>query len=62
MKGVKCLDCKNLGRTTNEFIPTCKAFPKGIPDEIFFEKIMHDKPYAGDNGIRFENKFKVKYK
>lgn len=56
MKGVKCLECKYLGETTDKFIPTCKAFPKGIPDEIFFEKVTHDKPYPGDNGIQFENK------
>lgn len=54
MKGVKCLECKYLGETTDDFIATCKAFPKGIPDEIFFEKIIHDKPYPGDNGIQFE--------
>lgn len=56
MKGVKCLECKHLGETTDKFIPTCKAFPKGIPDEIFFEKVTHDKHYPGDNGIQFEEK------
>lgn len=55
MKGVKCLKCKCLGETTKDFIATCKAFPKGIPDEIFFENVMHDKPYLGDNGIKFES-------
>lgn len=56
MKGVKCLECKHIGRTTDDFVPTCKAFPEGIPDEIFFEKVTHDKPYHGDNGIQFERK------
>lgn len=56
MKGVRCLECKHIGITTDDFVPTCQAFPKGIPDEIFFEKVIHDKPYQGDNGIQFEIK------
>ena len=30
---------------------TCKAFPKGIPDEIYDANVKHDEPYPGDNGI-----------
>jgi len=33
---------------------SCKAFPKGIPDEIFNNEHDHTKPYKGDNGIQFE--------
>jgi len=33
---------------------TCKAFPEGIPDEIWLGKNKHTKPYKGDNGIQFE--------
>jgi hypothetical protein len=32
----------------------CKAFPNGIPDEIWLGDDDHTKPYPGDNGIRFE--------
>jgi hypothetical protein len=32
---------------------TCDAFPKGIPDDLFYLE-MHLKPYPGDNGIMFE--------
>jgi len=32
----------------------CKAFPKGIPDEIAYGDNKHKKPYPGDNGIQFE--------
>ncbi len=31
----------------------CRAFPFGIPDEILSGKVSHEKPYPGDNGIRF---------
>lgn len=55
MKGVKCLTCKHLGETTEDFVATCKAFPDGIPDKIFFEKITHDKPYPNDNGYQYES-------
>ena len=33
--------------------PNCKAFPRGIPDEIAYGNNKHDKSYPGDNGIRF---------
>lgn len=54
MKGVRCLECKNFLVTTEDFVPTCKAFPDGIPDDIFWEKVLHDKPYPNDNGFRYE--------
>lgn len=33
---------------------TCKAYPRGIPDEIIINKIDHRYPYLDDNGIRFK--------
>ena len=33
---------------------TCKAFPNGIPSEIYNDKIKHNKPIKGDNGILYE--------
>lgn len=32
----------------------CKAFPDGIPRRIMSNVVKHDKPYPGDNGIKFE--------
>lgn len=32
----------------------CKAFPKGIPEEILIGESDHTEPFKGDNGIRFE--------
>lgn len=32
----------------------CDAFPDGIPRELLTVSITHNKPYKGDNGIRYE--------
>jgi len=57
-----CLWCKHRTdgiENTDELgpipsTPTCKAFPNGIPDKIFFEIGDHRKEWPGDNGIQFE--------
>lgn len=48
-----CLRCKNyIGNWK------CKAYEKGIPNEILFSEIWHIKPYENDNGIIFQPKTK----
>jgi hypothetical protein len=42
-----CLYCKNL-IGDNKFI--CKAFTKGIPKDILFGKIEHNKVLEGQTG------------
>ena len=32
----------------------CKAFPRGIPDNIAYGENLHLEPVEGDNGIQFE--------
>jgi len=45
-----CALCKNhIANTFN-----CKAFPKGIPDEIILGENKHTEPFPGDHGIQFE--------
>jgi len=49
-----CTYCKHLKNKKNLRTDACKAFPHGIPDEIFFDAFDHRKPFPGDNGVRFE--------
>jgi len=46
-----CSFCARLNRFGMD--RTCRAFPKGIPDEIWLGKIDHTSPYSGDNGMTF---------
>lgn len=48
-----CLDCVHLDLKS---VNNCKAFPKGIPHEIWGLGFNHKKPFPGDNGIQFEEK------
>jgi hypothetical protein len=41
----------------DEDTATCEAFPDGIPDKILTNKVLHDKPIKGDNGIQFEPEY-----
>jgi len=34
--------------------PICKAFPKGIPDEIAYGNELHLQSFEGDHGIQYE--------
>lgn len=48
-----CVVCRHLG-PFREGRFTCGAFPEGIPEPIMDGRIDHRRPFAGDNGIRFE--------
>ena len=49
-----CIGCKNYISDSTEPGFHCRAFPDGIPDEIFEGGFNHRKPFKGDHGIRFE--------
>lgn len=49
-----CFDCKHF---VDDGKFTCKAFPKGIPDEILYGDNDHQTPIEGqENSIVFEPK------
>jgi len=50
----QCLCCKHFRFGSPERVSRCAAYPDGIPDAIFFDRVTHTKPYAGDHGIRYE--------
>lgn len=50
----QCMDCKNyIGKNEKEKF-YCHAFPDGIPEDVFWNKIDHKKNIDGDKGIKFE--------
>jgi hypothetical protein len=50
----QCIDCKNFIEKTEEGILICKAFPNGIPNDVFWNRIDHSENIDGDNVIKFE--------
>lgn len=53
----QCVKCKHKHPRTKEGPLTCKAYPNGIPRDLFYNDMDHTKPYPGDNGILFEPKY-----
>jgi len=49
-----CLWCGHLAAREGPGRMRCKAFPKGIPDDIYVRGYDHRKPYPQDRGMRFE--------
>lgn len=35
-------------------MPTCAAFPEGLPEEIWMKGFDHRAEFEGDQGIRFQ--------
>lgn len=54
IKEPKCTKCKYYDADNPDIYPVCKEFSDGIPRDIWGERINHEKPYPGDNGIQFE--------
>lgn len=49
-----CSKCVHLNLDPFATVQTCKAFPKGIPQQIWTGKNDHTRPFQGDNGIQFK--------
>lgn len=48
----QCVRCVHFSSEGEDM--RCRAFPAGIPRDIMMRRVLHDKPYPGDNGILFE--------
>lgn len=53
-----CITCKHL-RGYVSGIPTCHAFPSGIPVEIWRDKVSHKYPHPNDHGIQYEEDMSI---
>lgn len=54
-KGVNLCDVSQCSLCEHEgFKSTCEAFPDGIPKEILFNGILHNKSIEGDKGIIYK--------
>jgi hypothetical protein len=49
-----CLVCRHYDRAARGHPPRCRAFPDGIPAEVWGGYVEHVEPLEGDGGIRFE--------
>ena len=49
--GTRCMECLHLVDLVEGL---CQAFPDGIPKDLMQDRILHDRPYPGDHGLRFE--------
>jgi hypothetical protein len=47
----ECYFCRHFYRNKGR---VCRAFPQGIPEDIFHGRKLHRKPIDGDNGFQFE--------
>lgn len=50
----QCQNCINFAQSDTSGIPTCVAFPEGIPEVILTGDFDHSKPFEGDNGFRYQ--------
>lgn len=46
-----------FSRTDGDFSrpPFCAAFPEGIPDAVYGNRVDHRQPVDGDHGVRWES-------
>lgn len=50
----QCTDCKHLLNEKKNDHFCCKAFPDGIPEDVFWNRVSHNTVIEGDHGFKFE--------
>lgn len=55
MGGLSEALCNSCKHAHDNYPPTCKAFPKGIPAGILEGTLDHRQPVRGDKGIQYES-------
>jgi hypothetical protein len=50
----QCQYCKHLAGCEPGRGWTCSAFPDDVPDEVYYNRHDHRRPYPGDHGTRWE--------
>lgn len=60
----QCFYCMHLSRLPREqmIVWRCKAYPEGIPEEIWRNEVVHNELVHGDQGILFEQKHDFPFK
>lgn len=56
-RAIICISCKHFQegpREGQERFAYCRAFPAGIPRQVFYSEFVHLSPYPGDNGLQWE--------
>ncbi len=48
----QCYNCSHYD--SNQMSHICKAYPQGIPSEIWTGKVIHNTPYKQDNDIVYK--------
>lgn len=56
----QCFHCGRYRDRTQDGTDVCEAFPQGIPQAIFLNRIVHDTAQPGDNGLLYVLKQGVK--
>jgi hypothetical protein len=56
MKLIKPNQCENCThyKMSDGYRVSCRAYPEGIPIELFIGAVSHDLPYPGDSGYRYQ--------
>jgi len=47
-----CTNCRHIDEDITK--RTCRAFPEGIPKQIWMGEKLHRRPCPGDHGIQYE--------